>query len=90
MNERITQLAIKAGAAPEGGYVELDNGDSVYSENAYVDPRDMDVEKFAELIIKECIDICRYHPSNMVTNNWHGHDVAQDILQRFEKHLGVK
>ena len=48
------------------------------------------LEKFAELIVRECIDICRYHPSIIVSNNWSGHDVAQDIVQRFEEHFGVE
>jgi hypothetical protein len=46
--------------------------------------------KFAELIVKECVDICRYHPSRIVSNNWVGHDVAQDIVQQFEEHFGVE
>ena len=49
-----------------------------------------DEEVFAELIIRECADICRYHPSIIVSNNWSGHDVAQDIVQRFEEHFGVE
>ena len=49
-----------------------------------------DEEVFAELIVRECIDICRYHPSIIVSNNWSGHDVAQDIVQRFEEHFGVE
>ena len=47
-------------------------------------------EKFAELIVRECADICRYHPSRIVSNNWVGHDVAQDIVQQFEEHFGVE
>ena len=47
-------------------------------------------EKFAELIVRECTDICRYHPSRIVSNNWIGHDVAHDIVQRFEEHFGVE
>ena len=49
-----------------------------------------DAEKFAELIVRECADICRYHPSRIVSNNWVGHDVAQDIVQQFEEHFGVE
>lgn len=56
----------------------------------YIDPDfDIEFEVFAELIVRECIDICRYHPSIIVSNNWSGHDVAQDIVQRFEEHFGV-
>ena len=50
----------------------------------------MEKEKFAELIVRECIDICRYHPSIIVSNNWSGHDVAQDIAQMIREHFGVE
>lgn len=39
-------------------------------------------QKFAELIIQQCIDICRYHPSNIVSNNWNSADVATDIARQ--------
>ena len=76
MNERIEKLAKQAGAAYGDGY------DFYLLEDH--------IEKFAELIVRECIDICRYHPSIIVSNNWSGHDVAQDIVQRFEEHFGVE
>ena len=76
MNERIRELAKQAGAAYGDGY------DFYLLEDH--------IEKFAELIVRECIDICRYHPSIIVSNNWSGHDVAQDIVQRFEEHFGVE
>ena len=67
-------------------------------ESSVVDPTIVSIHKqrvwdrhlFAELIVRECIDICRYHPSIIVSNNWSGHDVAQDIVQRFEEHFGVE
>ena len=78
MNERIKELMVELKKT-----VSTHRGDAVligYDE----------IEKFAELIIRECIDICRYHPSIIVSNNWSGHDVAQDIVQRFEEHFGVE
>ena len=57
MNERIKELAVRSGANSMGGYIEQNNGESVYSENAYIDPRDIDLAKFAELIVKECAGI---------------------------------
>ena len=80
MNERIKELAEQAGIV-------------FWEISGHVDWRQADKEtlaKFAELIVKECVDICRYHPSRIVSNNWVGHDVAQDIVQQFEEHFGVE
>jgi len=55
MNERIRELALQAGAG--------EWGDSIV-------PAMMDVEKFAELLIRECQD-------NL---SWHGHDEAVSQL----------
>jgi hypothetical protein len=49
-----------------------------------------DTKKFAELIVRECMNICRYHPSGIVSNNWRADDVAQDIMRQFEEHFGVE
>jgi hypothetical protein len=46
-------------------------------------------EKFAQLIVQECMNICRYHPSGIVSNNWRVDDVAQDIMSKFQEHFGV-
>ena len=83
MNKRIKELAVKAGAEPSGGYVEQSNGDSVYSENAYVDPRDIDLEKFAELIVREC---CQFEET-------YGGDaglVARSFSRKIREHFGVE
>ena len=47
-------------------------------------------EKFAELIVKECMTICKEHPSGIVSNNWRADYVAQDIMRQFEEHFGVE
>ena len=57
MNERINELAVQAGGIWQGGYVEQDNGDSVYTDKKFVSGGDMDVEQFARLLIQECADI---------------------------------
>jgi hypothetical protein len=54
MNERINELAIKAGGIWRGGYVEQANGDSVWTDRKFV--VDVDTEQFARLIVKECAD----------------------------------
>jgi hypothetical protein len=54
MNERIKQLALQAGATLEKGYIELSDGQLMLSDNVELDKSNMDLEKFAELIVKEC------------------------------------
>jgi hypothetical protein len=79
MNERINELAIKAGGIWQGGYVEQANGDSVYTDKKFVSGSDMDVEQFAQLLVKECMSIS----SDAMTNdNWPPHMIA--------KHFGVE
>ena len=58
MNERIRELAKQAGAHWCEGYVEQPNGDSVWQEKAKVDTDEMDLALFAELIVRECAEIC--------------------------------
>ncbi len=47
-------------------------------------------EKFAQLLIQECINICNQHPSKIVSNNWNGIAVAPDIIERFKENFGVE
>lgn len=48
------------------------------------------LEKFAELIVQECMTICKEHPSRIVSNNWVADAVAPDIVSQFEEHFGVE
>ena len=48
------------------------------------------LEKFAELIVKECMNICKQHPSRILSNRWDADAVTPDILHRFEEHFGVE
>ena len=50
---------------------------------------DFDKEKFAELIVKECMKICQNHPSIIFKNEWDADVVATDIVSRLESHFGV-
>lgn len=56
MNERIKELAVQAGAYLREGYAEQANGDSVWTKDVRIDHCDMDLQKFAELIIQDCAD----------------------------------
>jgi len=49
-----------------------------------------DAEKFAELIVRECIKKCQDHPSIIFKNEWDADVVAPDIVNRLESHFGVE
>ena len=54
------------------------------------DSKLVDAEKFAELIVKECMDICKQHPSRIVSNNWNAGAVAPHLVKEFKEHFGVE
>ena len=51
MNKRIEQLAVRAGATLEKGYIELSDGQLMLADNIDLDKTNLDLEKFAELLI---------------------------------------
>jgi hypothetical protein len=70
MNERIDQLMVKAGAYFGGDGVVYDN---------------FDPKKFAELIVKKCMDVAKYHTPDTeeCEYTWLVHD-------KIKKHFGVE
>ena len=46
--------------------------------------------KFAELIIRECMTICKKHPSRDLENLWSADAVATDLVHQFSEHFGVE
>jgi hypothetical protein len=74
MNDRIQQLARQADLY-------------AFVSDESIDP---DIEKFARLIVRECMTICKEHPSRIVSNNWVADAVAPDIVSQFEEHFGVE
>ena len=71
MNERIRELAVKCGA-----------WNQIYNTKDFMIDRTFDIEKFAELILQECIKICEDGTSTQTTSN----GVAILIKQR----LGIE
>jgi len=51
---------------------------------------EFDRKKFAELIVRECMKICKDHPSIIFKNEWDADVVAPDIVSRLESHFGVE
>ena len=68
MNERIKTLFIQA-----GGGIEEENG------NLWTYCEDLDPEKFALSVVKECIDIADEYDG-----------AGSTIVSRIEKHFGVE
>lgn len=79
-NERIRELAL-----------------AVFSFKYKTNPNELNpghhmdhIHKFAELIVQECMDICKQHPSRIVSNNWNGDAVAPHLVKEFKEHFGIK
>jgi hypothetical protein len=72
MNERIKQLAVEAGLLPR------EIGPVV--ETRHMKKKEQDIEKFAELIVRECADVgskfSMAHP--------------EDIRYQIKRHFGVE
>ena len=68
MNERIRELAVMCGA-----------WNQVYNNKEFMVDRMFNVEKFANLLLQECIQICEDGTSTQTTSN----GVAILIKQRF-------
>ena len=73
MNERIKELAEYAGMKlPFGGFPNYD---------------EFDFEKFAQLIVQECIGISTKIDKNPYIPD---HDQAKKIIREIKRHFGVK
>ena len=68
MNERIRELAVMCGA-----------WNQLYNNKEFMVDRTFNVEKFANLLLQECIQICEDGTSTQTTSN----GVAILIKQRF-------
>jgi hypothetical protein len=78
MNERIKLLAEQAQKV------------AYYTDGGYTPIMTLDQEKFAELIVRECLKICQNHPSVIFKNEWDADVVSTDIVSRLESHFGVE
>ena len=70
MNERIKQLA-------EQAMVTNNRGDGYYN-------RILDPEKFAELIVRECVEQVWYTREDYINEN-----ISEVIKERMKQHFGV-
>lgn len=79
--QRINELAEQAGGIWRSGYVEQANGDSVYTDKKFVGGGDMDVEQFAQLIVRECMTVARKAD---------GLDAEYEAWYLIKQHFGVE
>ena len=84
MNERILKLARKSGATVNEGF----DGTKNFVYGITMSPEELD--KFAELIVRECADIALNHPAKLPSNDWKGVDVPLDTSNRIKQHFGVE
>lgn len=78
MNERIQELARQADPDYTGN-ADDDMGNALVGNEA--------IEKFAELIVKVCIDICKDVNRNPYLEDEYQ---ARQIIKNIEKHFGVE
>jgi hypothetical protein len=90
MNERIQELAEQAGfdCAPDGNVYHPDTGDQY--------PLDVYLEKFAELIVQECIDKIETHQipvgnsaAGEMACEW-TYGALKEIRNEIKQHFGVE
>ena len=81
MNKRIRQLAEQAGLR----FTQLMSNPMV----PVVDGKETDLEKFAELIVRECM-ACSTWVGKMNTNSSEPIQTAHAINQRIKQHFGVE
>lgn len=74
MNQKIQDLMYHAGLTAQGCWDEMDN----YDKQA--------IEKFAELIVRECAEMVRIQNEQFMENESHYGVVSVDVL----KHFGVE
>jgi hypothetical protein len=87
MNERIKELKKQAweyAMAVHDGHIVPPLDKEVWPIDKVLD------EKFAELIVRECMRICKDHPSIIFKNEWDADVVSPDIVSRLESHFGVE
>ena len=80
MNEkRIKEIAEQANAWYPQGYPSAEGGDEAWKNLVIFEKEDL--QKFAELIVKECVEKCK--------TDWYG-DSLDDICKQMLAHFGVE
>jgi len=84
MNKRIEELALESGAWHQ-----------VYDQKRFMVDSNFDVERFAKLIVQECVDIVKptshhqaFAPSYL--GDVEGLELLENKVTQIKKHFGVK
>ena len=83
MNERIKQLAEQAGALEVKSVLNIPKALSLNGA---------EIERFAELIVKECIMICKSHKIQSTEDVWYlaHNETVNNISENIEEYFGVE
>ena len=81
MNERIKELAEQVGAVQN--VLAMGRHDGVLFTET-------ELEKFAELIVRECASVCHTHGWGMLEHGMSGHSIADDCGTLIKEHFGVE
>ena len=76
MNERIRELAKQTNTIG-------DWGEDITEGRYFVYPNIKNLEKFAELIVKECLTIIQYEANGYAEPVW-AYEIVNDIKERFD------
>ena len=82
MNERIKELAEQAGLR----FTQLMSNPMV----PVVDGKETDLEKFAELIVRECRDIVDATRDQAIEDGWNVDEAMSTAMFDIEDHFGVE
>ena len=88
MNERIRELAEQAGGNPN---YKAFRGHFLPPPPDYIDPATVDLERFAELIVRECIGCCEQVISDPVpkdVDTWL--NGGTQCMAEIKQHFGVE
>ncbi len=85
MNERIKELAKQAGGNPN---YKAFHGHFLPPPPDYIDPATVDLEKFAELIVQECIEVIK--PCNCGCASKTEVVLTECIIVEIKEHFGVE
>jgi len=82
MNERIQQLADQLGPiATIGNWGRVEWTDNVYPQLGDQLYAAIDLQKFAELIVKECVEVVKWTPSQFPNDEY---------VKNIKEHFGIK
>jgi hypothetical protein len=85
MNEHIKQLAEQAGLVRNGD-IGMKRWEGPRSDSI----SDQDLEKFAELIVRECINIVAKRKDQAIDDSWNVDEAMSMAEMDLEEHFGVE